>query len=236
MTDLNCWCRINIIFVGQIFNVVHAMIRVKICLLLSLLLLVTPLMAQQENKAHVFYEEAMDFLSRQEDPISKDSIQVAIGLYKKAIATDENFSLAYEQLASEYWSLGKFKEGMAIIDEGIAKNKEVASFYLVKGMLLEDSQKVIEAKELYKKAQQLYNKQYKPKKLMSFEDVFNYALTYYLLENQDAAIAKFESICEKGAFTKDDHEYYYPLGIDTLSDMEIMDYIEQSITNKYGLR
>lgn len=212
------------------------MIKLKLSMLLLCALVAFPLVAQQSKQAQTYYDDAMDMLSRQEEPISKDSIQLAITLYQKAIDADSHFSLAYEQLASDYWSLGRFKEGMTVIDNAIAKNKDAGSFYLVKGMFLEDRQEMVEAEQLYKKAQQLYIKQYKPKKIMSFEDVFNFALSYYLLGNQDAAISKFEAVCEAGAFTADDYEYYYPLGLDTLSDMDIADYIEQSITNKYGFR
>lgn len=192
--------------------------------------------AQKVSKAQAYYDEAMEFLAMQEEPFSRENIMKAVILYENAIAADKNFTLAYEQLASEYWSLGDQDKGMAIIDAGIENNKEAASLYLMKGMLLEDKQQFDEAKALYKKAQELYIKQYKPKKRMSFEEVFNFALTYYLLENQEAAINKFTALAKNGAFSDDDYEWFFPLGIDTLSDFDIADYVAQSVTNKYGFK
>ncbi len=202
--------------------------------IVGLLAFTLPLFGQNKQKALAYYEDAMGLLESLDGP-DKSIINEAINLYKKAIGADSKCVVAYEQLASEYCSLNNIPQAVKYVDEGIHNNPDSPTLYLIKGVLCEDQQQVKEAKDFYIKAQSLFKKKFKPG-TMTFDEVLYYALTYYLLQNQDAAIDKFKQLADQGAFSDADYEWFYPLGIDTLTNMELTDFIDQSITNKYGLR
>lgn len=206
----------------------------SLILLLTLFCCVSSFAQNNSKKAIQLYEEAFNIFEEIEE-IHIEDVHKAIELYKKAIVADEHCVVAYEQLATDYWSIGDQKEALRYIDLGIEKNPTAATLYLIKGVFSEDTQKVDEAKKLYLRSQELFKKNYKPN-TMSFDDILYYAITYYLLENQDAAIKKFESLAASGAFNENDYEWFYSQGSDTLANMELTEFLEQSITNKYGLR
>lgn len=191
--------------------------------------------AQNRDRALDYYDEAMGLMDRLIDEPNKEAVYQVIELHKKSIEADTKFIIGYEQLASDYWSIGETEEGMRYINLGIERNGASATLYLIKGFFLEDLQKFDEAKSCYRKAQLLFKKSFKPRK-MTFDEVLYYAITYYLLENQDAAIAKFKALADAGAFSEADYDWFYPLGIDTLTNVDIIDFINQAILNKYQLR
>ncbi|EGJ71884.1 hypothetical protein Bcop_1692 [Bacteroides coprosuis DSM 18011] len=190
--------------------------------------------AQNNAKAEQYYEEAMDWLYQQEEPISKDAVLKAINLYKKAIAADATYSPAYEQLAIEYWSLGKQKEGFDILQTATEKISDDAMLSLLKGIFLEDIEKVDEANTCYKEAAALFDKSVQTKK--NFDTLFYRAMTYYLLENQEVAIAKYKEAIDKGYYPEEDYEEFYDMQMEILETVDLLEFIQQSITNKYGLK
>lgn len=193
------------------------------------------LSAQNKAKAEMYYEEAMELSSIEgETTITKATIEKAIALYKKAILADSSFGSAYEQLATDYWSIGQSKkayETLALAQKS-APN-DLATFTLLEGIFKESEGLIPEANQLYKKSIALFDTTLPSSK--SLYSVFYRSLAYYLTDNVDIAIEKYKEAVEKGYYQEDDYEELYNMQLELLETMDLMEYIEMSILNKYGL-
>ena len=190
--------------------------------------------AQDRAKAEQLCEQAMDLVYEREEEVTKEIIQKAIELYQEAIEADDSYSPAYEQVAIEYWSIGERDLAFAALAKGMEKVSNGAMFYLLRGIFLEDSEKIEEANQCYKEAAKLFDRVVKEQK--SFDLIFYRALTYYLLQNQEVAIAKYQEAIDKRWYPLKDYEEFYEMQMDFLENMDLMDFIHQSITDKYGLK
>ena len=190
--------------------------------------------AQNTAKAEMLCNDAMDFLFENE-PITKEVVTKAISMYEDALKADQSYAIAYEQLAIEFWSIGKSKEAYQALSRGeqfAPENK--AMFVFLTGLLMESEGKIPEATEAYKKSISLFEDS-KPKNKSIFT-AFYRSLAYYLTDNVDIAIDKYKEAINSGGYLQEEIEEFYDMQLELLETMDLMEYIEHSITNKYGLR
>lgn len=191
--------------------------------------------AGNREKAETLYEQAQNKLFDNEDSVDKQTVQSAIQLYKKAIAADPSFAPAYEQLAIEHWSLGETDAAFKILNSGIvAIPDDTAMFILLRGIFEEDQGNIDVANQSYAKAIELFDISVKEKK--SFDTIFFRALAYYLNQNIDVALEMYKEAVDKGYFVEDDFDVFYDMQLELLENMDLAEYLEQSITNKYHFK
>lgn len=191
--------------------------------------------AGNREKAEALYEQAQNKLFDNEDSVDKQTVKSAIQLYKKAIIEDSSFAPAYEQLAIEYWSLGESEAAYKTLQAGISSiSDDTAMFVLLRGIFEEDQGNIELANQSYKKSIELFDSAVKEKK--SFDTIFFRALAYYLTQDIDAAIEKYKEAVDQGYFIEDDFEVFYDMQLELLENIDLAEYLEESITNKYHFK
>ena len=192
------------------------------------------LFSQNLAKSEMYYEEAMELL-QSTDIVSKATVEKAIGLYQKAILSDPGFGSAYEQLATDYWSIGKNQKAYEVLAQAQkSAPADAATFTLLLGMFKESEGNIPEANKLYKQSIALFD--ISVPKTKSLYLVFYRSLAYYLTENVDIAIEKYNEAVNKGYYQEDEYDELYGMQLELLETMDLMEYIDLSILNKYGLR
>lgn len=192
------------------------------------------LTAQNIAQSEMYYEEAMELL-QSEDVTTKATVEKAIALYQKAIQADPTFGSAYEQLATDYWSLGKTQKAYDVLAQAQKMDPaDAATFTLLEGIFKESEGAVPEANKLYKKAITLFDTSLPKSK--SLYMVFYRSLAYYLTDNVDIAIEKYKEAVKKGYYHEEEYEELHDMQLELLETMDLMEYIDYSILNKYGLK
>lgn len=203
--------------------------------ILSTFLLTGITYADNREQAETLYEQAQNKLFDNEDSVDKETVFSAIELYKKAIIADSSFAPAYEQLAIEYWSLGETQAAYKTLQIGISSvSDDTAMFILLRGIFEEDQGNIELANQSYKKSIELFDTVVKEKK--SFDTIFFRALAYYLTQDVDVAIEKYKEAVNLGYFSDGDFEVYYDMQLELLENIDLTEYLEQSITNKYHFK
>lgn len=193
------------------------------------------LSAQNKVKAEMYYEEAMELsFQNGKSNVSKGAVDKAILLYKKAIMMDTSFGLAYEQLATDYWSIGDSEKAYEVLTQGLKFSPaNAATFTLLRGIFKESEGLVPEANNLYKKSIALFDNELPKSK--SLYMVFYRSLAYYLTDNVDVAVLKYKEAIDKGNYQEEEYAELYDMQLELLETMDLMEYLDYSILNKYGL-